>query len=78
MRLQRLFVREQAIEPAIQPILVDLRIAELQQVAKRGAAIPVLGDVKLARGLAQTRRRQHRRHLRPGDAFLAHRQQPPA
>ena len=36
---------EQAIKRAVQAILVDLLLAELQQVAKRGAAIPVLGDV---------------------------------
>ena len=78
MRLQGRLVREQAIERAIEPILVDLLIAELQQIAKRRAAIPVFGDVQLARRLAQSSRHKHRRHLRPGDAFLAHRQQAPA
>ena len=63
------------IEPAIEPILVDLLIAKLQQIAKRRAAIPVLGNVQLARRLAEPRCNQHRRHLRPGDAFLARRQQ---
>ena len=76
MRFQRGLVREQAIERAIEPILVDLLIAELQQIAKRRAAIPILGNVQLARRLAEPRRHQHRRHLRPGDALLAHRQQP--
>ena len=71
-------MREQAIERAIEPILVDLLIAELQQIAKRRAAIPVFGDVQLARRLAQSSRHKHRRDLRPGDAFLAHRQQAPA
>ena len=52
MRFQGRLVREQAIERAIEPVLVDLLVAELQQVAKRRAAIPVLGDVQLARRLA--------------------------
>lgn len=78
MRLHRRLVREQAIKPAIEPILVDLLIAELQQIAKRRAAIPVLGDVQLAAWLAQSSRHQHRRHLRPRDAFPAHRKQSPA
>jgi len=40
------------IKSAIQSILVDLLIAKLQQIAKRRAAIPVLGDVQFARRLA--------------------------
>jgi hypothetical protein len=75
MRLQRRLVREQAIERAIEPILVDLFIAELQQIAKRRAAIPVLGNVQLARRLAEPSRHQHRRHLRPSDALLTRRKQ---
>jgi hypothetical protein len=39
MGLKGRLVREQAVERAIEPILVDLLIAELQQVAKRRAAI---------------------------------------
>jgi hypothetical protein len=45
-------VREQVIKRAIEPILVDLRIAKLQKVAKRRAEISVLGNVQLARWLA--------------------------
>jgi hypothetical protein len=37
MRFERGLVRKQAIETAIQPILVDLLIAELKQIAKRRA-----------------------------------------
>ena len=62
---------QQQIERAIQPILVDQIAIELQQIAKRRAPVPVLGDVQLARRLAQPRRHQHRRHLRPGTRFLA-------
>jgi MFS family permease len=44
--------------------------SKLQQIAQRRAAVPVLGDVQFARRLAQPRRHQHGRRLRPGDAFL--------
>ena len=71
-------VREQSIERAIEPILVDLLLAELQQIAKHRSTIPVLGNVQLARRLAQPSRHQHRRHLRPCDPLLAHWKQPPA
>ena len=74
MRFQSGLVGEEMIKPAIEPILGDLLIAELQQIAKRRSTVPVLGDVQLARGFAQPRRHQHGRHLRPGHAFLANRQ----
>jgi len=48
MRLELALVCQQMIEAAIKPILVDLLIAQLQQIAQRRAAIPVLGDVQLA------------------------------
>ena len=75
MRLESRLVREQMIEGAIQAVLVDLFLAELQQVAKRGAAIPVLGDVQLAGWLAEPSRHQHGGHFRPPDALLSDRQQ---
>jgi len=52
MRFQRGFVAEQMIKSAIEPILGDLLIAKLQQIAQRRAAVPVLGDVQFARRLA--------------------------
>ena len=64
--------RSNMIERAVEPILVDLLVPELQQIAKRRAPVPVLGDVQLARRLAQPRRHQHRRHLRPGTRLLAY------
>jgi len=76
MRFEVRLVREQMIEPAIKTILVDLLIAKLEQIAKRRAAIPILGNVQLARRLAEPRRHQHGRHLCPRDALLANRQQP--
>jgi hypothetical protein len=75
VRFQRGFVGEEMIKPAIEPILGDLLIAELQQIAQRRAAVPVLRDVQLARWLAEPRRHQHSCHLRPGNAFLAERKQ---
>jgi hypothetical protein len=48
MRFEGRLVHEQMIEAAIEAILVDLRIAELQQIAKRRAPIPILGNVQLA------------------------------
>ena len=55
MRFQSRLVRQQMFEAAIEPVLVDLLVTELQQVAKCRAAIPVLGNVQLARRLAEPR-----------------------
>lgn len=76
VRLQRGLVLQQQIERSIQPVLVDQIAVELQQVAQRRATVPVLGDVQLARRLAQPSRHQYRRHLRPGHRFLARGHQP--
>src|SRR5216684_5737503 len=75
MRFKGRLVHEQMIEAAIKAILVDLLIPELQQIAERRAPVPILGNVQLARWLAEPRRNQHGRHLRPCDALLAHRKQ---
>jgi len=45
MRLNCRLVLEQMIESAIEAIFVDLLIGELQQITKRCAAIPILGNV---------------------------------
>ena len=78
MRFERSLVREQLIKSAVQTVLVDLRVAELQQFAERRPAVPILGNVQLARRLAKPGRHQNSRHLRPGDPFQAHWQQLPA
>jgi hypothetical protein len=78
MRFDGVLVCEQAVKRAIEAILVDLLLAELQQITKRRTAIPVLGDVQLARQLAEPRHNQHARQLRPSGLLTAHRQQPPA
>ena len=53
MRFQRTFVLEQVVERTIQALLGDLCFAELQQIGKCRAAVPILGNVQLARWLAQ-------------------------
>ena len=75
MRFKRCLVHKKMIERAIKAILVDLLVPELQQIAERRAPVPILGNVQFARRLAQPRRNQHGRHLRPGNAFLARRKQ---
>ena len=76
MRFELALVGEKMIEPAIEPILVDLLVTELKQIRKRRSSIPVLRNVQLARWLAEPRGDQHRRHLRPRNALLADRKQP--
>src|SRR5215470_2703424 len=75
MRLNGRPMREQRIECAIEAILIDMCLVELKQIGERRAAIPILGNVQLARRLAQARRDQYGRHLLPRDALLALRQQ---
>ena len=75
MCFNRRLVPEQMIKSAIEAILVDLLIAELQQITQRRAPIPILGNVQFASGLAQARRYQDGGDLLPGDALLTRRQQ---
>ena len=65
MRFERLLVQNEMIEGAVKPVFVDLIVLKLQQIGKRRAAVPILGNVQLARRLAQPRRHQNGRHLRP-------------
>jgi hypothetical protein len=74
MGLQRRLVRQQAVERAVQPIVVDGFGRHAQQIAQRRAAIPILGDVQLARRLAQPGNHQDRRHRRPRHPLAAARQ----
>src|SRR6516164_639964 len=64
------------IECTIEPILVDLLIPELKQIAKRRAPVPIFRNMQLARWRTEPRRHQHRRHLRPGNALSPDGQQP--
>lgn len=45
MRFERRLMGQQAIEAAIEPILVDLLVAELKQVAQSRATVPILGNM---------------------------------
>ena len=65
MRFERLLVQNEMIEGAVKPVFVDLIVLKLQQIGKRRVAVPILGNVQLARRLAQPRRHQNGRHLRP-------------
>ncbi len=76
MLLELPLVREQPIEGAVQPIVVDQRGGQREQVFQRGAAVPVLGDVQFARRLAQAGQHQHRRHGRPRHGLPPVGQQP--
>ncbi len=76
MLLELPLVGQQAIESPIQPVVVDQRGGQREQVFQRGAAVPVLRDVQLARRLAQPRQHQHRGHGRPRHRFPAFGQQP--
>ena len=68
-------VRQQPIQRAVEPVVVDLLGGQAQQILQRRAAVPVLGDVQLARRLAQPREHQHRGHRRPRHLLPASRQQ---
>jgi len=75
MLLDRLFVRQEPIQRAVEPIVVDPLGGQPEQILERGLAIPVLGDVQLARRFTQPRDHQHRRHLRPRHGLSACRQE---
>jgi len=51
--LDRCLVRQESIQRAVEPMVIDPLGRDPQQVLERGRPIPVLGDVQLARGLTQ-------------------------
>ncbi len=65
MRLERLLVRQQLVERAVQAVIVYPLLRHAEQIRQRRAAIPILGNVQLARRLAQSRDHQDRCHYRP-------------
>ena len=69
-------MRKEVIEAAVKAIFVDLFIPKLQQIGKRRAPLPILGNMQLARWLAEPGHHQHGRHLRPCNALLSNRQKP--
>jgi hypothetical protein len=64
---------ERAIRAARRSSASSIRRLNLSCIARRRAPVPIFGNVQLARWLAEPRRNQHGRHLRPCDALLAHR-----
>src|SRR5512144_2761030 len=76
MRFEGSLVRKEVIEAAVKAIFVDLFIPKLQQIGKRRAPVPILGNMQLARWLAEPGHHQHGRHLRPCNALLSNRQKP--
>src|SRR5208337_5686624 len=74
MGLQPGLVCEQAIEPAIATVVIDLGFRDAEQVVERRAAEPVLGDVQLARWLAESSDNEHRSHGGPRYVFPTGRQ----
>ena len=58
-------VGEELVQGAVEPVVIDARRGQRQQILEGGAPIPVLGDMQLARGLAQPGQDQHRRHGGP-------------
>jgi len=76
MLLQLALVGQQAIEGPIEPVVVHQRRRQREQVLERGPPIPVLGDVQLARGLAETGQHEHLRHRGPWHRLARLGQQP--
>src|SRR3974377_406141 len=74
MRFECGLVYEEMVAAAVEAILVDLFIPKLQQIGKRRAPIPILGNVQFARRLAESCKHKHRRHLCPSDMLLSNRQ----
>ena len=75
MLLQRPLVRQQAIQRAVQTIVVDPLNRQSKQIFQGGGAVPSFGDVQFARRLKQSGDDQYRRHLRPRNRFPALRHQ---
>ena len=65
MPLQLRLVRQNPVQTAVQPRVVDLAFFDLQQIIQRRRWIPALLDRQLAARRAQPVDGQHRRHTRP-------------
>ena len=76
--LDRHLVRQQSIQRAVQTVVIHRLARQSEQILQRGAPVPVLGDVQLARRLAPSRYHQPRRHHRPRHRLAPRRQQPRA
>ena len=63
--LQLRFVRQNAVQTAVETRVVDLAIFDPQQIVERGGWIPALLDGQFAAGRAEAIDRQQSRHARP-------------
>ena len=68
---QRFLVRQERVQRAIEPLLVDLLRRNAQQIGQGTLGIKMLGDVQFARRIAEAAEDQHQGHQRPGDFFAA-------
>ena len=66
MLLQLCLVRQNPIQTAVQPRVVDLAFLDRQQIIQRRAGIPALFNPQLAARRTQPIDRQHRYYTRPG------------
>ena len=65
--LQRLLVRQELVQPLVEPGVMDARGCNPDQVLEGRVLVPVLRDVELAGGLAEPRQDQDARDQRPGN-----------
>lgn len=63
--LQGFLVRQQAVQRAVQPVVVHLIRRHPQQILQRRPLVPPLRDRQFARRLTQTRHHQNRHDRRP-------------
>ena len=62
---QRVLVRAELIERAVEPVVVDRGGGHAEQVLQRGGLIPVLGHAEFGALRAKPRDREQRRRVRP-------------
>jgi hypothetical protein len=68
---QLVLVRGQAVEAAVEPVVVDLRGGEAEQVVERRGIEPLLGHAQLRGLAAEARDRQQGGGVGPGDRLAA-------
>src|SRR5438445_8177008 len=66
MLLQRRLVRQQLIERAIEPVVIDLSSRNAEQIGQGAGLIAMLGEAQLAGGIAQASNHQSHGHCGPG------------
>src|SRR6266849_4256151 len=71
MLFERLLVRQQLIQRAVEAMVVDPLARQPQQVFQRALTVPIFSNVQFAGRFGQARNYQHCRHLGPRDRFPA-------